>query len=64
VRASDRPVTAYGKPVGAYNYHQIGPVGQTIHHLSFLFRYAENEKTIEITAIGYMQVVLEDDELI
>jgi hypothetical protein len=52
----------FGREIGGRATHQVGPLEGAIHHLTFLFRYATNENTIIITAVGYMPVVAPEDE--
>jgi hypothetical protein len=62
VRAASKPERGVlGREVGARSNLQIGPIDGAIHHLTFLFRFSQDETKIEITAIGYMPVRLSDE---
>jgi hypothetical protein len=56
VGASIRVTSVNGRAIGAYSSLQVGPIDGYLHQLTFIFRYCDNEKRIEITSIGYMPV--------
>jgi hypothetical protein len=60
VRVSEKvPAPDGGRAIGTRSTHQVGPIDGVLHQLTFLWHYGGDEKTIKVTAIGYMRVRLE-----
>jgi hypothetical protein len=49
-------------PGGMMSEFDVGPLGDTLHHVAVFFRYSQDETQIIVFAIGYSALRVSDSE--